>query len=180
MTDTNPDSRAICRSWRDIAFPRDGGTDRAVVQVDRKTLQPLVLLAEHAVALTDLAKLDARVIPEALSNEDGDAYWVDGHVDPALAVLAVVLQAMVDVGAEHAEHALVNGPYRRSFTVSEPVASPPAAWSFTDQVEHANQLVRSVRHVWLRPDPDWEENMLPATGNEPDAHPFTLVPLENR
>ncbi len=100
----------------------------------------------------------APVIPHAWENEDGGTFWIEGHIDPALAVLAVVVTTMVDVGAHEALSMLFGD-------VRDPI----------DQRTQANGVLRSVRHVWMKPDPKNDENMLPARADEPGAQAWSRL-----
>ncbi len=104
-------------------------------------------------------------IPEALGDEDGERWLVQGHVDAPLIVLAAVVEQMVNVGAAEAAELLVGVPAR--------MCSRPSP-CYRDQRKHADRLMIAVDHVWLRWDPDDEENMLAAEPGEPGAMPFTV------
>lgn len=108
------------------------------------------------------------VIPRAEESEDGGVYWIDGHVDPALALLSVVLTTMVDVGADEAMDALVAPNH---FYAADGFNR------YQQQLERANESLNNVRHIWLKEDPNNEELMLPTTAHDPDARPFTTLDL---
>lgn len=97
-------------------------------------------------------------IPEATSLGDG-RWWIEDHVDPAAAVLAVVVAEMV-----------YNGPARAgAFLLGE------APRTSSERFDHADDLVARVRHVWKKPDPTDEERLLSCSEDDPAGRPWTEV-----
>ena len=123
---------------------------------------------------TDLAT-EPHEIPYPLMDEDGEHYWLPGHIDPTLMVLSAVVEQMIDVGPHEAMQLLVGGPISRDMTV---VSDRPVwAWSYDDQRRRARELVESVEHVWMVEHPDDADRMIPCGPNHPGAQPFTHLGL---
>ncbi|MFP5371894.1 MAG: hypothetical protein ACLGI3_14260 [Actinomycetes bacterium] len=110
-------------------------------------------------------------IVAVMEDEDGETAFAHGHVEPALMVLSAVACHMQMVGADEAMRVLVGGPSRWDPAKKDWRRSPE------EQVEHANAVLASVRHVWLRQDPDNDEAMLPSTEGEDGAEAWTTVAL---
>lgn len=106
-----------------------------------------------------------RAIPEALGEEDGERWFVLGHIEPALMVLAVMLELATSCGAEEMFEGLTGQRPGYRYT--------PGVYAAMQQ--HAESLLGSVRHVWFKPDPDDDddEKMVQAVEGEPGAEPWT-------
>lgn len=144
------------------------------------------------------------VIPEALATEYGE-FWMEGHVDPALAVLAVVREQMINVGADEAADLLLGHSVRpRAVELFEVAAGELAPmieagrtpleiaerlWQ-VGLLGHASNvrpytpdefdtqgsaLLASIRHIWTRIDPDNDEQMVICEQHDPSAQPWTRV-----
>jgi hypothetical protein len=105
-------------------------------------------------------------IPEAIASEDGDRWWIEGHVTPEMAMLAVLLEQVTLVGPDGMLDMFVGGV----------VDLDGKRRSVEDMRADANALLRSVHHVWARPTEDEEWFDLCAEGDE-DAQPFTELSL---
>lgn len=132
----------------------------------------IALLAEEVDRLRSMIAPPASgpALPEALGDEDGEHWWMQGHVAPATAVLAVVFEQMLNVDEYAAMEVLVGGPDR------SPRGARPG-WSPADQQDNADRLVRRVKHIWVKDDPDNDERWLPAEPGEDGAEPWTEVSL---
>lgn len=106
-------------------------------------------------------------IPEALADEDGERWCLQGHIDPALAVLAVVFEQMVNLGPQEAYDLLTGGA--TNYGDSGPRRT------IHDQQADATGLVECVSHVWMRWDGDNDEYMLRCEQGDEGAEPWTLV-----
>lgn len=106
---------------------------------------------------------------EVMEDEDGEVGWAQGHIEPALMTLSAVANRMQLCGAEEAMGMFVGGPTRYVDGVVE--------WSHDQQVKRANDMLASVRHVWLVEDKDNEEMMHNANEGDPGAEPYTRIDL---
>jgi len=115
-----------------------------------------------------------RLIPEALGDENGEMWFIPGHIDPALAVLAVVVEQMVNVDGDAAEYLLV-GPNACGLTCDHPPDWPHRQYS--DRLNDADDFLRSVEHRWHRPNPanPDDENWPQCEADDPGAQPWTVV-----
>lgn len=113
-------------------------------------------------------------LPETIENEDGGTYWLEGHVDPARMVLAVVRDTMRNVDAETAMHLLVGGPTRYPRTA----APDEGRWTYSDQLSTTEDLLAAVRHVWMRVDPKDDERMVECRKSTAGAAPWTRLMVD--
>lgn len=115
-------------------------------------------------------------IPKAHENEDGDVWWIEGHVSAEMAVLAVLLQACTYGVPPLAVADLLAGPFTDSEIASEQRAEG-GTWADVEagMRSHTADLLASVRQVWLVPHPDNDEVALPADANTPGAEPWTRI-----
>ena len=104
-------------------------------------------------------------IPEALSDEDGEYYFWQGHVPPALALLSLVVSEIVNWDAERT---LLGSNRERAF-----VDCPPPSWE--QRRQHADELLDAVGHYWAKPDPDDDERMLECAADDPAAQTWTRL-----
>lgn len=115
-----------------------------------------------------MSTIAKRVIPEALSDEDGETWFLQGHVEPSMAVLAVVFEQMVNYGPQEAYDLLTGGA--ANYRDTEERRRTQA-----DQQHDADGLVECVTHVWMRPDPTNEEIMLRCVEGDDGAEAWTVV-----
>jgi len=159
MTDTNDTTTAAPRLTRwDLNELVSLARESATTDEERETIDRAMLVLKAPV---DPVVVEV-TLPEALSNEDGEVYWLEGHHSPAAAVLATIVTAMVDVDVDEAVQLLVGGQNR-------------APGDYERQRTHVRELLNSTRHVWLKDDPDNDENMLAAVEGEFGAVAYTRV-----
>jgi hypothetical protein len=103
------------------------------------------------------------VIPEALSEEDGETYFWQGHIDPPLAVLSLIVERALNWDADEAIATLFGA--RRG---------APDPWSAA--VAHASELVRSVEHYFAREVPGRDTGEL-CEADDIGAEPWTMLRL---
>lgn len=97
-------------------------------------------------------------IPEATAI--GRSLWrLEGHVPPAAAVLAVVVAEVVNHGPDRAA----------GFLIGE------APRTMDERLDHADALLGQVHHVWRKPDPSNEEDLVACSEEDPLAGPWTEV-----
>lgn len=101
-------------------------------------------------------------IPVAMSDEDGDRWWVHGHVSPEAMVLAVVLCTATELGNPEAIELLTGGDFADGIKVD-------------DKIANANSMLTRVAHVWYV-DTGSENSPLVAPGT-PGAEPLTVLSL---
>lgn len=106
-------------------------------------------------------------IPEVLEDEDGEKWWLPGHVEAALMVLAVVFDQMVNVGYDEAGDLLTGG--KPSWGAQRRMPSQCRA--------EADGLLATVRHVWMAEDAANEETMHYCEPDAPGAMAFTMLDL---
>lgn len=111
----------------------------------------------------------AKLVPEALEDEWGERWWAEGHHEPALMVLAVVREQMVNVGPQEAFDLLTGG--KTQYAADRPRRT------YEDQDRDTNRLFGQVRHIWLRYDEDDDEVMHRCEPTDAGAEPFTLLDL---
>jgi hypothetical protein len=111
-----------------------------------------------------------KMIPEPWQDENADSYWAQGHIDPALMVLACLVDTALNVDYAEAFH-LVDLHDRDCYEGNELPDRPT-------QARHgAQRLIDSVEHVWMNPSVDDEEQYLPCDRDDPLAVPFTRIIL---
>lgn len=103
-------------------------------------------------------------IPEALSDEDGQVWFIEGHVEPALAVLAVVME---QVSNQCEPIAVLAGGEQYILRPDGGAITYRHGWE--EQRDHADALLRSVEHVWAYPidEERWEKVPAGTAGAEP-------------
>ncbi len=116
------------------------------------------------------ATTPSRALPEALGDEDGENYFLQGHVDPALAVLAVVADLMNNASPDAARDFLLGG---------ELVLRPERGtrWDFDDQRQRSTEVLDGVVHYWAKQDPDDDERMVRCEEGDEFAEAWTQVKL---
>ena len=100
-----------------------------------------------------------RILPEAISDEDGETYFIQGHVDRWVALLAVAMDLRANTGEVEA------GEFLWGTTVGWPLHQ--------DLDRSVRQRFESVTYVWLNGDDD--ERMPPVAFTHPHAEPWTMV-----
>lgn len=104
----------------------------------------------------------AVVIPTAYEDDGGDRWYIEGHVSPEAAVLAVVLEQATNVGPTEAIDFLTGGH------AADPLFGAAEAG--------ANELLTRVIHLWMVPDAG-EETFTRCTPAAEGAKPYTVVSL---
>lgn len=99
-------------------------------------------------------------LPEAYGSEDGDSWFVLGHVDPAIMVLSVIAE-QAGLCGEHEVFDFVKGWDPKE----------PDTWNKSRT--HLASLVKSVKYRWMKPHPTDEEQSLPAQPWEAGAEEWT-------
>lgn len=118
----------------------------------------------------DRPPADGFRIPQVFGSEGVDRWWLAGHVDPALAILAVTLDELLNVGPDEAIDFLA--PARRydygRATVREATHAERLSWA-------AHMVGGCVSHYWARMDPDNDDLMLPCDQGDDGAEAWTEV-----
>lgn len=102
-------------------------------------------------------------LPEALGTEDGDSWWLQGHVDKTTAVLAVLVEQATYAGPEYAGHLLRTG-LSQDQEGNNLAENRQWAAEFVDRVEHG---------FWITLDDG--ERMVRCDRADPGAEAWTLV-----
>lgn len=110
-----------------------------------------------------------RPIPEAFGSEDGETWWVVGHVDATSMVLAAVFEQMVNVGAQEASDLLIGGAPRYT--------NDDNRRTLDDIDRDVAALFDAVCHVWLVQDPDDDDAMHSAASGDVGAEAWTRLDL---
>jgi hypothetical protein len=143
-------------------------------------------------------------IPEALGDEDGERWYLQGHIEPALAVLAVLREQMMNVGPDEACSLLI-GPddrlvglglrakvaelidtskpvdeiafdlYRAGVLLGSQHGAAGRRTPWDHQLERSNELLNSVSHYWAKQDPSDDDRMLLCSENDAGAEAWTEV-----
>lgn len=109
-------------------------------------------------------------LPTVWEDEEGGVWWAKGHHHPAAMALAVVADVAAQVGADDARNLVA--PDVDELDAEAEGVKPGR------HPERANDLLRNVHHVWMRPDPaNPDERIVPATTGDPDAAPWTQLEL---
>ncbi len=112
-------------------------------------------------AVTDSCEILTPLMPLAWESELTDQWIVEGHVEPSLAVLAMLVHAMLSLGTDFGFD-VITGDGTSTDTV----------------MERLDDLLGCTRHVWLKPDPNNDELMKLCEPNDPEAGTFTIVNME--
>lgn len=103
------------------------------------------------------------VVPEVIGDESGDRWYAEGHHDPAVMVLAVLVEEATLTDDETCIDLLLNRSRGQR----------------VDQVEgmrNAEHLIGCVRHIWAKPD-EHDEMYLPCKQDDDGAEPWTELGL---
>lgn len=127
--------------------------------------------ARRAVAAVDAARLTRLVeakhtIPEVLADEDGESWYVKGHITPEAMVLAATVCIATECGSSDAIDTLVG---------VEDVTLLSYLAVRDRMVRNANTLLDSVKHLWYV-DNGEERNPFVDPGT-PGALPITVLAL---
>lgn len=108
-------------------------------------------------------------LPEALGDEYGDNYYLQGHVEPALAVLAVVADLMNNSSPDYARDFLLGGHLM--------FRQDSLRWDFDKQRQRVAEVFAGVSHYWAKQDPEDDERMISCEPDDEYAEAWTRVKL---
>lgn len=114
--------------------------------------------------------MEPNPIPRVVGTEDGEHWWAQGHVEPALMVLAAVVSEAAGCGPEEPYELLVGGTERFDLETGDQVRV-----TYWEHEAHADLLLGEVSHVWLVEDPDNEEITHEAAEGDEGAQPWTVL-----